>query len=144
MSDFNSAPLLLHSVIDRGQPNRERIALFAREDLSTSRYCLLIGVSVSENDAIPIPDNSLWLGSGSLRRGDWIFVYTGPGTPRTDPLNENKIYSIYWNRDKTVFFDSTIVPILIQTNDVWVSPPPHPTTSLPQFDTQKLTGPMHK
>lgn len=132
--------LNLVNVLDRGVPNKERIAISANEFVSLGEYGLMIGVGNSLGSAAPIKDNMLWFGDGYLTKGDWLFVYTGPGTPRRDPFaNGNSIVSAYWGKDHTVFYSPDLVPILFRVGEVAVLP-----TVQPQPLPQTMTGPISK
>jgi hypothetical protein len=131
----NDTKLHLHSVADRGVPHLERIVLQASQDLNLSRYALIIGLAdETGQDGVPVPDSFLWLGPGHIKQGDWVFVYTGPGTRRADAYLANQVHSIYWGRGQTVFYNPRLVPILLEIGDVALLPAP-PTTALPQLAT---------
>ena len=140
MTEGDGTQLMLHSVIDRGVPNKEHIALLVLEDVETTHeYLILIGVTATPGDAIPIVDSSYWLGHGELKKGDWVFIFTGPGEARLDKLpDEKSLYSLYWGRTQTVFYDPRIVPVLIRFSEVSVLPPPPSPQPLPQFGAARI------
>ena len=76
-----------------------------------------------------IRDNLLWFGDALVQKGDWIFIYTGPGEPKASklPNNQENIYSIHWGSDKTIFHHPDLVPILFRVDAAEVL---HETPSL--------------
>lgn len=117
-------------VFDRGVPNKERIALLVNETLNLGQYGLMVGVRASEGTAFPIRDNLLWFGDGLVSKGDWVFVYTGPGEARatTLPNTNERVFSIHWGRKQTFLHDRNLVPILFRVDAVQV---PNETQTLP-------------
>jgi len=118
--------LKLHPVADRGVPNRERIAIHVEETTNMGQYGVMIGHSAVDRTAIPYQDNLFWFGDGIVNKGDWILLYTGKGTPRTDEweVTGGNIYSIHWGRVSTMFANTNIVPILFRLDAVAVDTPP--------------------
>jgi len=114
--------LTVSGVYDRGVPNQERVVLYANQTLNLGQYGVMIGVRATGNSAFPVRDNLLWFGDGIVNKGDWTFIYTGPGEPKTTvlPNNEERIYSIHWGRDQTIFQHPDIVPILFRVDAVQV------------------------
>lgn len=109
-------------VFDRGIPNQERIVLFVNESVNLGQYGLMIGIRGGNNGAVPIRDNMLWFGDGMVNKGDWIFVYTGPGEAKTTqlPNNKERLYSIHWGRKETILHHHDLMPILFKVNAVIV------------------------
>ena len=124
--------LTILDVIDRNVPNKERIVLIANETINLGRYGIMIGVRGQENSAIPIKDNLLWFGDGIINKNEYLFIYTGPGESRiaTLPNNLEKLYTIHWGRDKTIFYNTEFVPILFRIDAVRV---PGSTRYLPTY-----------
>lgn len=131
-------PLQLHGVFDKGTPNRERICIHTHTDVNIKYYGLFLGLSVGRNFAIPIPDNFFWFGDLSLNKGDWVFLYTGKGTfqSSTIPNGTAKLHTMFWNRDRTIFHDPNIVPILASFHDVQIDHYSHANPLPTQTGTQ--------
>lgn len=112
--------LAIIGVFDRGIPNKERIVLCANESLELAPYGLMLGIRGSDGFAVPIRDNLLWFGNGLINKGDWIFVYSGPGEPKVTevPNNTEKMYSVHWGRKKVILSSSEVVPILFRMDAV--------------------------
>lgn len=121
-------------VFDRGIPNQERVVLYVNETVNLGQYGLMVGVRGSDGTAFPIRDNLFWFGDGFVNRGDWIFVYTGPGEPRTTalPNTQERLYSIHWGRTQTMLHHHDVVPILFRVDAVQV---PQEVASLPKKQT---------
>lgn len=126
--------LSIVGVFSRGTPNEERIVLRVNETLHLGQYGLMIGVRLGGGFASPIQDNLLWFGDGILNKGDWVFIYTGPGKARVTnlPNSQEKLYSIHWGRQATFLSNTDFVPILFRVDAVQV---PDSVLSLPQPGT---------
>lgn len=109
-------------VFDRGVANQERIMIRVNETVNMGQYGLLLGLRSEGAAAIPINDCFYWFGEGLVHSGEFIFVYTGPGEPVDSilPDNKTKTYSLHWGRDTTVLQNIEVVPILFQTDAVFV------------------------
>jgi hypothetical protein len=126
--------LTMYPVEERGKPNLERIAIYANETINTGCYGVMVSHVRADNSAIPFQDNLYWFGDGIINKGDWIFLYTGKGTPKADTWNEPpgaKIYSIHWGRAKTMFANTNIVPILFKVDAIKIGDTP---TDVPQIE----------
>jgi len=122
----------IHPVADRGVPNRERIAVYVKETTNMGQYGVMVGYSTSGNAAIPYQDKLFWFGDGIVNAGEWILLYTGKGTAKTEEweVTGGKVYSIHWGRSTTMFANTNIVPILFRVDAVNVALPP---LNLPQL-----------
>jgi hypothetical protein len=120
-------------VYKRGVPNEEYIAIQAQSDINLGQYGIMLGFYADTNAAIPIRDNLFWFGDGIVNSGDWLFINTGPGKPtQTTTLDKNNnIYSLYWDRNVTVFANSNTVPILFKVEAVEV---PFPARDIHQIE----------
>ncbi|WKZ33090.1 MAG: hypothetical protein QY316_01390 [Thermodesulfobacteriota bacterium] len=109
-------------VYDRGIANQERIVLYINENLNLGQYGIMLGIRAGNGSAFPIRDNLFWFGDGIVNKGDWIYIYTGPGQPTVTPLpNTNeKLYSVHWGRKETILNNREIVPIIFRTDVVQV------------------------
>lgn len=109
-------------VFSRGIPNEERIVLRANETLQMGQYGLMIGVRLGQGFVSPVRDNLLWFGDGVLNKGDWVFIYTGPGNARVTnlPNSQEKLYSIHWGRQVTFLANADLVPLLFRVDAVQV------------------------
>lgn len=117
--------LLLVGVYERGIPNKERIVFRAASAVEMGRFGIFLGVKTAPGQALPIRDNFFWFGNGFVNMGDWVFVYTGPGTPRVAQLpNANeKLYTVFWGRNQVILHEPNVVPILVRMDAVTVDNP---------------------
>ena len=108
------------NVLDAGVPNLERIALQASTDLEMASYAVIVGLKGDGNSITPLIDNFFWMGKGSINQGDWVFLYTGRGTNGASeiPNNTQKLFSIFWQRPKTIFNHPLIIPAVIRLDGV--------------------------
>lgn len=126
----NLTELKIVGVFDRAVPNKERVVITIEDTVNMGRYGLMLGVRAGNGTAVPIHDNMLWFGDGVVNKGDWLFVYTGPGNPVSSAsLGSSKIYSVYWQKTQTVLASPDIVPILFRVDGVSIPADP---VNLPQ------------
>lgn len=114
--------LTIIGVFDRGVPDRERIILKVNDLIDIGQFGILLGIRQQAGVATPLKDNFFWFGDGLVDSGDWIFVYSGAGTVLTDELpgSKNKIYSLHWGRDKTIFNNAEVAPMLFRMDGVLI------------------------
>lgn len=125
--------LELYAVADRGIPNTERVPILVREPTDIGQFGLMVGYSDTTGSAHPMRDNLFWFGNGLVNPGDWIIVYTGGGIQKTEDWHTppgSKVYTVHWGRDRTMFTNGSIVPILFKVGAVHVDLPP---SDLPQL-----------
>lgn len=122
----NIFEMTVHAVLDRGIANKECIAIQANQTLNLGQYGIMLGYYTGTNGALPIRDNLFWFGDGIVEQGDWIFIYTGYGTPTQTKATDNvhNVYSLFWGRYNTIFANSNITPILFRADAVAVHPSP--------------------
>ncbi len=109
-------PLKIVDVFERGVGGSEGISVRVQDFCDLGHYWLGLGIRQSDQEIFPLNDNLLWLGRGAVNSGDWVFVYTGWGQPRTldIPNVTSKIYSMHWNRDDVLFSSPEVFPYLIK------------------------------
>ena len=124
--------ITIATILNRGVPNQECIALKVNEPVNLGQFGIMVGRFNQATDAVPhsgaFPyfDNLFWFGDGLTKPGDWLFVYTGSGTPRKG-LAANGVsetYSLFWGKPNTLFAESLLVPILFRVDAVHVLAPP--------------------
>lgn len=128
-------------LFEPGVPNKESLAISVNEPINMGQFGLMLGISSGEKEAVPIHDQLYWFGNGYVQKGDWIFLYTGSGTPRTtDHEDGTKSYTVFWGRPTTVFANSQVVPILFKAGAVSILDPPiNKSQSLLESDTSQVT-----
>lgn len=132
----NFPELKLHSVSDRGIPNKEKIVIYVEENTNMGQYGIILGHTNQDKTTLPYNDNFYWFGDGLVTKGDWITLYTGKGKPTSYEWEPTKgtVYSIHWGRDTTMFTNTNIVPILFKVGAVELGIPP---TDQPQLGLEK-------
>lgn len=116
-----SDDLSVIGIYDAGVANLERIVLRADKPVDLAGYLLLIALrGQAGGGSIPLRDNMLWLGNTSIDAGDWVYVYTGPGVAQTTalPNNPNKVVSLYWGKNQTIFQATHLTAALIKIEHV--------------------------
>ena len=122
------------SVLERGYPNKECIAIQAKESINLGQYGIMIGEYSEDGSVFPFRDNMFWFGDGLIKEGDWLFIYTGAGNPFQSKASDNihDIYTVFWGREHTLFANSNIVPLLFRIDAVDILSPPSNTPQLSQ------------
>ncbi len=125
--------LSIVSILDRGVPNKECIAIQANESVNMGQFGMMLGQYATDGTAIPYFDHMFWFGDGFVKSGDWLFLFTGSGVPRkakaTNGINET--FSVFWGKPTTVFAETLTVPMLFRVDAVDVLLPP---SNLPQIE----------
>ncbi|MGZ8947797.1 MAG: hypothetical protein ACXW1W_20515 [Methylococcaceae bacterium] len=118
--------ITLMGILDRGIPNKECIAMQVKDRVNLGQYGIMLGVYSESKLARPFQDNLFWFGDGLVEEGDWIFINTGDGEPRTSETidKQNSIYSLFWKKKNTIFANTNIVPILFKIEAVNILEPP--------------------
>lgn len=121
----NLTELTIADVLDRGVPNKECIAIQVNSPLNTLQYGILLGTATPNTSTVfPIRDNYYWFGEAILNAGDWIFLYTGSGNSRVGQSIDglSQLYSLYWGRPMTMFYDSNVIPVLFRMDAIQFIP----------------------
>ena len=120
------------TVLERGKPNEECIAVQAKKTVNLGQYGIMLGQHSGDDGVFPFRDNMFWFGDGIVSEGDWLLINTGSGTPGTNSATDNthNIYSVYWGRTHTLFADSNVVPMLFRVDAVDIPSPPINTPQL--------------
>lgn len=130
----------IFGVYDRGVPNLERIVLRVNRTTNLAYYFLVLGYRgpVGADTVIPIPDQSLWLGSTYIEAPSWVFIYTGSGNSGISQEKQTKepLHSLYWNRPQVILTHDDIVPALMHVDFVQIGNKPNLTLA----DTTKQQG----
>lgn len=135
--------LLLYGVQDAGVPNRERIVMraWAGGPVNLAGYFVTVGLKGAGNTGTPLFDGMRWLGEYEVSANQWVFVYTGPGTPRSSQTKEGEpLHVIHWGRDETLFGSPAVTPMLFKLGGIAVDQsPPHVLNppQLPLLPTDK-------
>jgi len=121
--------LQLLGVYDRGKANLERVVLRAQITIDVVQYALLVGTVAVTPEArfiYPARDVLFYFGSGIVKAGEWMIVYTGPGAGLTTTMgNSNEtVYVVHWGRPNTLFADSRISPALVRFDSIDIMAPP--------------------
>ncbi|WP_159095339.1 MULTISPECIES: hypothetical protein [unclassified Stenotrophomonas maltophilia group] len=115
MSGFDDLSMI--GVFDAGVPNLERVVLRANSGVNLASYALIVALKPQLNGAnLPLRDHFFWLGNTILDSGDWIFVYTAPGTAQLTPIHTTteSLLSLYWGKTQTIFQDRNLTPGLVK------------------------------
>jgi len=116
-----SDDLSVVGIFDSGVANLERVVLRANGHVELASYLLLVALRGQAGaGSIPLRDNVLWLGNSSVEDGDWVYVYTGPGVAQSNdlPNNPNKVVSLYWGKNQTIFQATHLTAALVKIEHV--------------------------
>lgn len=120
------------SILDRGVPNKECIAISVERTINLGQFGIMLGQQSADGTAVPYFDHLFWFGDGVVNVGDWLFVFTGSGTPRKGKARNgtNDVFSVYWGKPTTVFASTIVAPILFRVDAVDIL---MPQPNLPQI-----------
>lgn len=124
--------LSLLGAFERGVPNKERVVLKAEAQVDLGHFAVVLGLRTPGTEPLttPLVDSTYWLGSAVIPKGDWVFIFTGPGTPSKSRSTDNTcdLHIIFWNRKQTIFHDARVIPLLWRLNGITIekSAPPAP------------------
>lgn len=126
MSNFIIEEFQMIGVYDPGSPNLERIIIRVLQEADLGSFGLMLGIRGHNGSAIPIRDNMLWFGHGIVRPNDWLFVYTAAGATRLIdiPNTSERIISLHWGKNVTLFNGPEFLPILFRIDGVQIPPEP--------------------
>jgi hypothetical protein len=111
------------TVMNRGEPNKECIAINVSETINTAQFGILLGFTKQiDGIATPFQNYFFWFGENVLNKGDWVFIYTGSGKPSAKQSDDDShnIYTLYWNQPNTLFHNPNIVPMLFKMSEIQV------------------------
>jgi len=129
--------LTVTGILNRGEPNRECIALKVKQRVNLGQFGLMLGRYTNQDNALPYFDNLFWFGDGFVEPGDWLFIYTGSGqaskTRSADGAYD--IFCLFWGKPTTLFAETSITPVLFRVDAVNFlrSPDNVPQTPMPQI-----------
>lgn len=119
-------------VWERGVPNKERIAIKAKQSVDLSNYLLFLGVPLSDQTAFPLTTDIFWFGKEIVDSGTWVILYTGPGDrkyTKMESIGEPALV-LHWGKKTTILNSENIVPVMVSLEGVLVGPHP-PFLELP-------------
>ncbi|MCL1552495.1 hypothetical protein [Xanthomonas nasturtii] len=123
---YNPAEALsIVGIYDPGIANLERVIFRANTQVNLASYLLFAAFKAQHGiGAVPLTDNSMWLGNSMAEQGDWVYIYTGPGTAQVNvvPTTPNRIISLYWGKNHTIFQASHLTVALVKIDTVQYPP----------------------
>lgn len=123
--------IAVESVLARGLPNQERIILRAQIDTYTANIGIMLGYRHPDGTLVPIRDRLFWLGSGSVRAGSIINVYTGSGEMNSfENGNGTKTYNLYWGLNYVAFDVPQVEVVLFRLGETTIGALPLPKLNI--------------
>lgn len=128
--------LKMVGVAEAGVPNKERVMFqvwdYGPVDLAP--YFLTVGWKMPGGGGLPSFDGLCWLGDFQVAAGQWLFVYTGPGSTRSSVTTDgDPLHVVHWGREKTLFHTDGVIPILFRAGAVAVERAPSHILPGPQL-----------
>lgn len=114
--------LTIFGVIDPGVPNRERILIRPTEEINLAQCGIFLGIKGEKDLTTPLNDQFFWFGDLVVSPPSWLVVYTGPGSFEETKLPDSgqTAYSFHWGKERTVFHEPNIVPVVFKMTGVLV------------------------
>ena len=132
--------LRIITVLDRGVPNRECIAMRTYEEINLQNYILGLGVTGDNVLATALNGYVYYFVDVLVPMGSWVFVLTGSGQTRvsTVPPVNDIAFTYYWGSPTVLFAQPEVVPLLFRVCEMNFPDSPKPTLPAPQA---QLTAP---
>jgi len=133
--------LEIFQVYDRGIVNKECIGIRVNETVNLGQFGVMVGVTGNVMGATPVRDFMFWFGDGVIQAGDFIFVYTGPGSAKWWRAEGKAytVYSLHWGRNTTILANPQVVPFLFKVEAVQIPQPPRQLPELPRSSAPQVT-----
>lgn len=91
-------------IIDKGVANQERLWLRVLADTDLSYFIVFATTYISENTISNKQKQAFWFKPKKVKSGDYIILYTRPGTPSESKNNDGSTnHFLYWDLDKTIW-----------------------------------------
>lgn len=98
--------LAFHSIHGHGNHREERVVLRASDACELMRYILADSTYIDEKTMSNRLRHTHWFLNASLKKGDWVVLYTRSGQDSTSLQDGNTVYHRYWGLDRAVWNDS--------------------------------------
>ena len=109
----------IHSYIDTGKIQLERIALKVISDCNLKFYCLHQSDALDGGGFFHLPKHSYWFTPQEVKAGDWVVLYTNSGINSTKKNEDGSTsYFYYWGLDNVFFKNPTDIIVLAEI-DSW-------------------------
>ncbi len=107
----------IHSYIDNGNIQSERIALRASADCNLKFYCIHLTYELSSGGFYNQPKETYWFPPQEIKAGDWIVIYTGSGTLSSKKNDDGSTsFFHYWGLSSAIFNKPEDTIVLAELN----------------------------
>ncbi len=107
----------IHSIIDKGKLQSERVALRVQEDCNLMFYCLHLTYELPEGGFYNRSKQVYWFPPQQVRTGDWIVISTKTGSSSSRiNQDESTSYFHYLGLDQTIFNNPNDAIVLAEIN----------------------------
>jgi hypothetical protein len=98
--------LKVSSIVNAGEPERERVVLRATADGDVGEYAIFRANADADGDALSgdVP-NVFWFPGSKVKAGDLVVLYTKRGTRRNKVLDESgaTTHFFYWGKPEALW-----------------------------------------
>ena len=110
--------LRIVTIADRGVVNKERIHLSVLLQAEAAYYIVMISAKTADGRGIAAGARAMfWFTSKTWKAGDNVVLYTGQGTPSTEPrLDGGTNHFYFWGFTTTMFHDPAACAVLAELN----------------------------
>ncbi|HEY0027672.1 MAG TPA: hypothetical protein VGC35_07365 [Allosphingosinicella sp.] len=107
--------LKIHSITNSGNAAEEHVTLEVIADTDLKNYMIADTTYVDDTSISNKLRHTYWFVSKSVKKGDFVRLHTGPGTPSSPNNNaKTKTHHFYWGLGKGVWNDTGDVALLLQ------------------------------
>jgi len=110
----------LVGVLDRGQPNRERVLIQPLVATNLQNFVLGVGLTNDNVNVTPLSGFIYYFDNVIVEPASWVVVYTGAGTTQISriPTTHEIAYSYHWGNSTVLFEHPNVVPVLFRISEM--------------------------
>ena len=106
----------IHSIVNKGNLDKELIWLQVLEDVSDLSYYMVCDSTYTKDDHLSNEHrHAYWFPPRALKKGDWIALRTKDGTNGKESNNQNTTtHNFYWRLGRTIWNKDGDCAVLFQ------------------------------
>ncbi len=106
--------VVIRSIADRGDPEKERIVMVARKAVNIGDYAIL-EAGYDAGSVNTYTRDSFWFPDKDVDEGDYVVLYTKIGNDKEKVLKSGKrSHFFYWHEEKSKWGSDKMAPVLLQ------------------------------
>ncbi len=115
--------LRIVQIADRGVPGKERVHIAVLSDATLSYYVVLNSSRLNSTTIANGSTSAFWFDNVSVRAGDNVVLYTGPGTNSSNLRSDGgRDYFIFWGLKNVIWPSPQSCAVLVELSSWETSP----------------------